>query len=228
MHTDQAWPRFHAFSAMTLRQRLYRRRRPAVRSSSSSTSRTVLGSAILADGCGSDMAENGITVRRIMTRLQSDLPEWGFWRATPCAPARHSRAPAAIVTPMTRSMASHLGRPFRSSQNRDGVLMIAMNTDNRNSSTIDSAARISATTTTNAAVVSSTDPALDLPEEQRCRKVPARPRDSSGGELPCGGLSASRPRRLGGDREHRSRRRARRFRRRPSPHPDHRTGATGK
>ena len=61
------------------------------------------------------------------------------------------------MAPMTMSMASHLGSPFRSSQNRDGALMIAMNTDSRNGTTIDSAARIPATTTTNAAAVSRID-----------------------------------------------------------------------
>ena len=64
VQTDQAWPRFRAFSAMTRRQRRHRRRRPAVRSSNSSASRTVRGSAAaLADGCGPDMAVNSITTR---------------------------------------------------------------------------------------------------------------------------------------------------------------------
>jgi len=85
--------------------------------------------------------------------------------------------------------------------------MIAMNTDSRNGTTIDSAARIPATTTTNAAAVSRIDAALDLLEGRRCRMVPAGPRDTSGGERPGVGLSASRPRRLGNEREHRSRRR---------------------
>ena len=41
-----------------------RRRRPAVRSSSSNASRTVRGSAVaLADGCGPVMAVNSITTR---------------------------------------------------------------------------------------------------------------------------------------------------------------------
>ena len=71
--------------------------------------------------------------------------------------------PTAIMTPMTTSMASHLGSPLRSSQNRDGALMMAMKTDSRKGTTIDSAARIPATITTNAAAVSSTDPTLELP-----------------------------------------------------------------
>ena len=71
--------------------------------------------------------------------------------------------PAAIMAPMTTSMASHLGSPLRSSQNRGGALMMAMNTESRKGTTIASAARIPATITTNAAAVSSTDPALDLP-----------------------------------------------------------------
>ena len=63
VHTDQARPRFRAFSAMTLRQRRYRRRRPAVRSNSSSASRTVPGSApVLVDGSGSGMGVKSITV----------------------------------------------------------------------------------------------------------------------------------------------------------------------
>ena len=75
VQTDQAWPRFRAFSAMTLRQRRHRRRRPAVRSSSSSASRTMRGSAAaLVDGSGPDMAVNSITDPLTMTRLRSDVP----------------------------------------------------------------------------------------------------------------------------------------------------------
>ena len=44
-----------------------------------------------------------------------------------CPPPPSPRSPAAIMTPMTMSMASHLGSPLRSSQNRDGALMMAMN-----------------------------------------------------------------------------------------------------
>ena len=71
--------------------------------------------------------------------------------------------PAAIMTAMTMSNASHLGSPLRSSQNSGGALMIAMNTESRKGTTIDSAARIPATTTTKAAAVSSIDAAFDLP-----------------------------------------------------------------
>ena len=71
--------------------------------------------------------------------------------------------PAAIMAPMTMSIASHLGSPLRSSQNRDGAQMIATKTESRNGTTIASAARIPATMTTNAAAVSSTDAAFDLP-----------------------------------------------------------------
>ena len=79
VHVDQAWPRFRGFSAMTLRQRLHRRRRPAVRSGRSSAGRTVPGPApALVDGSGSVMAENGLTFRRIMTLRQPDLLERGF------------------------------------------------------------------------------------------------------------------------------------------------------
>jgi len=71
VHTDQAWPGFRAFSAMTLR---HRRQRPTVRSSSAS--RTVPESAAaLVDDSGTVMAVNSITVRRIMARLQSDFAE---------------------------------------------------------------------------------------------------------------------------------------------------------
>ena len=52
-----------ASSTSTFRQRRHRRRRPAVRSRNSSASRTVRGSAALADGCGPVMAVNGITNR---------------------------------------------------------------------------------------------------------------------------------------------------------------------
>ena len=77
-----------------------------------------------------------------------------------------------------------------------GGVTTEMNTESRKGTTIASAARIPATITTNAAAVSSTDPALDLPEGPRCRKVPAGPRDPSGNERPGGGPSVSRPRRL--------------------------------
>ena len=82
VQTDQAWPRFRAFSAMTLRQRRHRRRRPAVRSSNSNASRTVRGSpAALADDSGPDMAVNSITNRLTVTRLESDVTVWGFCHA---------------------------------------------------------------------------------------------------------------------------------------------------
>ena len=52
--------------------------RSAVRSSNSSASRTVRGSAAtLADGSGPDMAVNGITSRGTVTRLRSDVPVSG-------------------------------------------------------------------------------------------------------------------------------------------------------
>ena len=54
------------------------------------------------------------------------------------------------MTPMTTSMASQRGSPLRSSQNRGGALMIAMKIESRNGTTMASAARIPATTTTNA------------------------------------------------------------------------------
>lgn len=58
---DQACPRFRAFSTMPLRQRQHRHRRPAIRSRSSSTSRTVRGSAAPpSDGCRPSTAVNGI------------------------------------------------------------------------------------------------------------------------------------------------------------------------
>ena len=79
VRTGQAWPRFRASSAMTPRHRRHRRQRPAVRSSSSSASRTVRGSAsALADGCGLVMVVNRITARQIMTRLRFDVPEFGL------------------------------------------------------------------------------------------------------------------------------------------------------
>ena len=56
----------------------HRRRRPAVRSSISSASRTVRGSATaLADGSGLVMAMNSITGRRTVTRLQFNVTVWG-------------------------------------------------------------------------------------------------------------------------------------------------------
>ena len=64
---------------------------------------------------------------------------------------------------MTMSMASQRGSPLRSSQNRGGALMMATKIDRRNGTTIDSAARMPATTTTNAAAVSSIEAAFDLP-----------------------------------------------------------------
>ena len=57
--------------------------------------------------------------------------------------------PAAIMAAMTTSMASRVGSRLRSSQNRDGALMMAMNTDSRKGTTIASVARVPATITTN-------------------------------------------------------------------------------
>ena len=67
------------------------------------------------------------------------------------------------MTPMTTSMASQRGSPLRSSQNRGGALMIAMKIESRNGTTMASAARIPATTTTNAAAVSSTRTVFETP-----------------------------------------------------------------
>ena len=63
--------------------------------------------------------------------------------------------------------------------------------------------------------------------DARGREVPAGAGDPPSGECRGGGVSASRPPRLGGEREHRRRQRARRPRRRPPPHPDHRAGPAG-
>ena len=48
------------------------------RSSNSSASCSVGGSATLVDGAASVMAVNSVTVRRILTRLQPDFPELEF------------------------------------------------------------------------------------------------------------------------------------------------------
>jgi hypothetical protein len=63
------------------------------------------------------------------------------------------RSPMPIIPPITINRASAVGMCFRRSQNKGGAHIIARNAERRKGTRIFSAARIPATTITNAATV---------------------------------------------------------------------------